>query len=301
MYYVGIDIGGTTVKAGVVDASGQILQTGNAETPAHDLGMFVRTLSGLIDSFQRVVQIEAVGIGIPGLRSSATHSIEISPNIPCLKKVSLEAELATEISMPVVTRNDANAAAYGEFLFGAGRGTRNMVHLTLGTGLGSGLIVEGRLFEGSSGYAAEFGHTVVEPNGRPCACGSRGCLETLVSAGGIVHRARQKMGNNAPASAKALFVAAAAGNAAALEVFQETGWYLGIACANLINLLNPEVIVMGGGVMGAGEMLLAAARREARLRSFGPSFDHCQIVQSSLWPEAGVIGAAMLARDRQKG
>jgi glucokinase len=98
-----------------------------------------------------------------------------------------------------------------------------------------------------------------------------------------------------------LFVAAAAGNAAALEVFQETGWYLGIACANLINLLNPEVIVMGGGVMGAGEMLLAAARREARLRSFGPSFDHCQIVQSSLWPEAGVIGAAMLARDRQKG
>ncbi len=297
MYYLGVDIGGTAIKAGVVDDAGRILESGRIPTVTNDLGAFISTLSGLIRGFQKSVQIGAVGIGVPGLRSSRTHIIETSPNIPCLTKVPLEAELANQLQVPVITQNDANVAAYGEFLFGAGRGARHMVHLTVGTGLGSGFILDGKLFDGALGYAPEFGHTVIDPDGRPCACGSRGCIETIVSATGILITAREKMAN-APPTSDAVFEAARRGDRAALEVFEETGRYLGIACANLINLFNPDMIAIGGGVMASGDMLLEPARREARRRAFGPSFDHCAIVQSTLWPEAGVIGAAMLARDR---
>ena len=297
MYYLGVDIGGTAIKAGVVDDAGRILESGRIPTVVNDLDAFLSTLTGLIRGFQKNIRIGAVGIGVPGLRSSKTRTIETSPNIPCLTKVSLEAELADQLKLPVITQNDANAAAYGEFLIGAGQGTRHMVHLTVGTGLGSGFILDGKVFEGALGYAAEFGHTVVQPDGRPCTCGSRGCIETIVSTTGILLTAGEKM-IDAPSTSEAVFEAARRGDRGALEVFEETGTFLGIACSNLINLFNPDMIAIGGGVMASGDLLLAPARREARRCAFGPSFDHCAIVQSKLWPEAGVIGAAMLARDR---
>lgn len=307
MYYLGVDIGGTNIKAGIVDESGQIHATGSTRTVVDDLAGLVSTLAELIRNFQKTAAIESAGIGVPGFRSLRTGKIEASPNIPCLQDVSLETELAGRVQMPVVTENDANAAAYGEFQMGAGRGTQHMICLTLGTGLGSGLILDGMLFRGASGYGGEFGHVVVTSDGRPCSCGSQGCLETVVSATGIVLTALEKLADgrrsmlrevSIPLVAEAIYDAAKRGDELAIEVFEQTGRYLGLACANLINLFNPNTIVIAGGVMASGETLLQPAREEAERHSLKPSYDDCRIVQSELWPKAGIIGAALLARDR---
>jgi glucokinase len=298
MYYIGLDVGGTTIKAGLVDEAGKVLESRRAVTVIDDLRRFVLTLTELIRSFQKSFQLEAVGIGVPGLHSSKTGEIETSPNIPSLQNVNLEKLVADQVHLPVVSENDANAGAFGEAQCGAGAGCRHMVFLTLGTGLGSGLVLNGKLYTGTSGYGGELGHTIINPQGRQCACGRRGCLETVVSGTGIVATAREKMKPEEAQTAEMVFEAALRGDAAARWVFQETGRWLGIACANLINLLNPEVIVVGGGVMASGELLLEPAIASARVHAFGPSFRDCRIVQSKLWPDAGVIGAAMLARDR---
>jgi glucokinase len=205
--------------------------------------------------------------------------------------------VADQVHLPVITENDANAGAYAESQCGAGAGCRHMVYLTLGTGLGSGIVLNGKLYTGASGYGGELGHTIIEPHGRQCACGGRGCLETVVSGTGIVATAREKMKPEEAQTAEMVFEAAVGGNAVARSVFEETGKWLGMACGNLINLLNPEMIVVAGGVMASGEMLLEPAIASARVHAFGPSFRDCRIVQSKLWPDAGVIGAALLARD----
>lgn len=298
MYYLGIDVGGTAIKAGLIDETGKILESRKAPTVIGDLHRFLSTLTELIRAFQSSFPVEAIGIGIPGLHSSKTGAIEVSPNIPCLKNINLDALVADQVHLRVVTENDANAGAYGEFKAGAGKGCQHMVYLTLGTGLGSGLILNGRLYTGASGFGGELGHTIIDPQGRPCGCGARGCLETVVSGTGIVTAARERMKTTEPLTAEMIYEAASHGDASARSIFEESGRWLGIACANLINLLNPEVIVVGGGVMASGEMLLQPAIETARIYSFGPSFRDCRIVQSKLWPEAGMIGAALLARDR---
>jgi glucokinase len=296
-HYIGIDIGGTNIKAARTTHVGAIVSAASATTPTTSLDDLVATVTKLVETLRGSTAIQGVGVGIPGLLTAATRTVQTSPNIPCLKGVHLEGLLLTALSLPVVTENDANAAAYGEWISGAGRGRQHMVYLTLGTGLGCGLVIAGKLYRGISGYAGEMGHTVVEPDGRTCGCGSRGCLETRVSATGIVLTAREHGIGDPSLSASSLYQAAVSGDSGALSVFQETGRFLGIACANLINLLNPEVIVIGGGVMASGELLLTSAREEVRRRAFGPSAADCPIVQSQLWPDAGTIGGAMLARD----
>ena len=297
MRYIGIDIGGTSIKAGLADASGTVLQARQAPTPAHDLDRLESTIAELVAQLHRGGPVTAVGIGVPGLRHARTCVIQTSPHIPCIRNVNLEERLRERLRMPVITENDANAGAYGEWAAGAGKGLQHMAYITLGTGLGCGLVLSGVLFRGVSGYAGELGHTAVEPGGRRCACGARGCLETRVSATGIVQTAREMNVSGDISSAESIYNAAMQGNQAARSVFEETGRYLGIACANLINLLNLEAIVIGGGVMASGDLLLDATRKEARSRAFRPSADDCPIVQSKLWPDAGTIGAAMLARD----
>jgi glucokinase len=303
MRYLGLDIGGTSIKSGLVDETGRVLESRRTSTVIDDLDGFLSNVTELIRQFQNSASIDAIGMGVPGLRSSKTHIIETSPNIPCLKNVNLEQVVANQVHVRCVSENDANAAAYAEFVCGSGVGLRQVAHLTLGTGLGSGFILNGSLFTGASGYAAEFGHTVIRmqsypgDEGRPCACGNRGCLESFVSATGIVATAREH-GMTGPLTSEMIFDAAVEGDETAMNVFRETGYYLGIACANLINLLNLELIVIGGGVMASGQLLLDAARETARQFAFPSSFRDCRIVKSSLWPDAGVIGAAMLARDR---
>jgi glucokinase len=313
MRYLGIDIGGTSIKAGLADETGQVLETRRASTITDDLDGFLSTLTELVREFQKTAAIDAVGIGVPGLRSSKSHIIETSPNIPCLHQINLEELLADQVHIRTVSENDANAAAYAEFICGAGRGLRQEAYLTLGTGVGSGFILNGSLFTGASGYGGEFGHTILaagapgQTRGRLCGCGNRGCVEMFVSATGIVLTAEEMMREAPdsilhdvewPLTSEKIHEAATRGDATAQEVFKATGWYLGIACANLINLLNLEMIIIGGGVMAAGSLLLDPARDSAKLHAFAASYADCQIVQSKLWPDAGMIGAAMLARDR---
>ena len=307
MRYIGLDIGGTTTKAGLINETGQLLESRKVPTATDDLSSFVSNLTAVVRDFQKSTRVDGVGVGVPGLRSSKTHIIETSPNIRCLNNVNLEGLVADQVHIRVVSENDANAGAYAEFLCGAGTGTRHMAYLTLGTGLGSGLILNGSLFIGASGYGGEFGHTTINPNGRVCSCGNRGCLETIVSATGIVTTAEEKMKEaprsllhevGGPLTSERIYEIAARGDQTAQAIFVETGECLGIACANLINLLNLEMIVIGGGVLASGDLLLRSAKHTAALRSFPSSYRDCQIVQSKLWPDAGVIGAAMLARDR---
>src|SRR5439155_23887833 len=177
----------TSIKAGLVDETGRVLETRRAPTVTDDLEGFLSTLTELIRESQKSAAIDAIGIGVPGLRSSRNHIIETSPNIRCLKHVNLEQLVADQVHIRTVSENDANAAAYAEFVCGAGAGLQHMAHLTLGTGLGSGFVLNGRLFTGASGYGGEFGHTVIkagpamQDGGRLCGCGNRGCLETFVS------------------------------------------------------------------------------------------------------------------------
>ena len=307
MYYLGLDIGGTTIKAGIIDGANHVLEARKAPTVVDDLKGFISKLAELIRDFQKSTAIDAIGIGVPGLRSSKTHEIVTSPNIPCLKNVNLEQLVADQVHLKVVSENDANAGAYAEFVCGAGLGLQHLAYLTLGTGLGSGLVLNGSLYTGTSGYGGEFGHTVINPEGRLCGCGKRGCIETVASATGMVMTAVEKLKTARsgllhevprPLTAEKIYDAAVGGDETAREVFAETARWLGIACANLINLLNLEMIVIGGGVMASGELLLGNAHEVARRYAFAPSFAGCQIVQSKLWPDAGMIGAALLARDR---
>jgi glucokinase len=313
MRYLGIDIGGTSIKAGLIDETGRVLESRRALTITHDINGFVSTLAELVREFQKIATIHAIGVGVPGLHSSKRNIIETSPNIPCLKQLNLAERLSEQVHIRTVSENDANAAAYAELVCGAGVGIQHLAHLTLGTGLGSGFIFNGSLFTGVSGYGGEFGHTVLNAGsrelntGRLCGCGNRGCVETYVSATGIVTTAEEMM-KEAPESllheiewpltSEKVYEAAARGDIAAQNVFRETGRYLGIACANLINLLNLEMIIIGGGVMAAGDLLMNSVREVAKRHAFPPSYADCQIVQSKLWPDAGLIGAAMLARDR---
>jgi glucokinase len=306
MYYLGIDIGGTTVKAGIVDETGRVLKESRIETVTHDWDAFLANLIHLIRGYQEDTTIEAVGIGVPGFRNAYTRQIVASPNIPCLIYASLENMVADKVHLPVITENDANAAAYAEFICGTAIGTRHMAFITLGTGVGSGLILDGKLFTGTSGYAAEFGHTIIDPDGRSCACGSKGCIETIASAPGIVRTALELMAKDAasrlpassiPLTSELIFEAAFAGDSAAKATFEQTGHWLGMACVNLINLLNLEMIVLGGGVMASGDMLMNPLRKAVQRYAIPASGKDCRIVQSTL-PDAGIIGAAMLARDR---
>lgn len=297
MHYIGIDIGGTGIKAALTDESGVLLESAKAATPADNLQQLLDAVASLVRKLQSKTTVGGVGVGVAGLLSTRTRILETSPNIPCIHHVNLEEQLRNTLSLHVFTENDANAGAYGEWTAGAGKGMHNMAYLTIGTGLGCGLILCGQMFRGTSGYAGEFGHTIVEPGGRLCACGSHGCLETRVSATGIMQTARESNIGREISSAEELYESAMSGNAAARAVFEETGRYLGIACSNLINLLNPEGIIVGGGVMASGDLLLDAAREETRRRAFPSSARDCAIVQSQLWPDSGTIGAAMLARD----
>lgn len=313
MQYLGIDVGGTSIKAGLVTETGQVLESRRTPTITDDLNALLSTLTELVREFQKSAAIAGIGIGIPGLHSAKTQIIETSPNIPSLKHVNLGQLLADQVHIRTVSENDANAATYAEFVCGAAVGHQHIAHLTVGTGLGSGLVLNGILFVGASGYAAELGHTVVSAptgehdSGRLCTCGNRGCVEAYVSATGIVRTAEELMEeapdsslHNAegPLTAERIFEFAVQGDATARRVYKETGRYLGIACGNLINLLNLEMIVLGGGVVAAGDLLMNPAIDSAKRQAFPGPFADCRIVQSKLWPDAGMIGAAMLARDR---
>ncbi len=238
--------------------------------------------------------VAGIGAGVPGLLDPASGSVLETPNMGW-KNVSLSELLAEAAGVPAILHNDADCAAYGEWRRGAGQGARCLVCLTLGTGIGGGIVLDGQLYQGAAGGAGEVGHTCVEIDGRLCGCGARGCVEAYASGPAITARAVEAgYGGGRPGdvTAEAVCGAAADGDRRAARVVAEAGTVLGVAVANLVHVLAPDVIVLAGGVARAGELLFAPLRREVRRRAFAPARAACRIVPAAFPETAGVVGAA---------
>ncbi|HSQ21128.1 MAG TPA: ROK family protein, partial [Blastocatellia bacterium] len=269
--FIGIDLGGTTLKAALITSAGEIIEETRFEAkqkgPDAVFSQVVEAAIGLRDNAGR--GIRGIGIGIPGLVNRTTNRIEVMPNQPALSQIDITTELSRETSLPVTLDNDANAAAYGELQVGAARGRREVFFVTLGTGIGAGLIINGQIYRGAAGFAGEFGHMTIDPEGIECACGNIGCLETIASGPNIVRRTRERLYRDRTSSLSRLAIprdreftaediahAAREGDEMAQVMMERTGMFLGIALAAVINLLNVEMVVMGGGVMEAGDLIL---------------------------------------------
>jgi len=274
---------------------------------AGDAVAVVSRLTQNLTSANEDHEVVACGVGSAGLVDTRTGVVRLSPNLPEWHDVELRRMVAEAIGLPIRIENDANAAAYGEYLAGAARGTTNAVVLTIGTGIGGGLILNGSLYRGG-GFAGEVGHMTIERDGDPCPCGNAGCLERMANAEAVVRGVRRLLDGGRESvlavtgvakalTAKEVGRAAAAGDAVATEALEEVGRALGAGLANLVLTLDPDVIVIGGGVAAAGEPLLAPTRAEMAQRCYGSSVSLPRVVPAELGNTAGVVGAALLARD----
>lgn len=312
--FIGIDLGGTTLKAALVGPTGEIIQEKRIDTelrnPETLFKQVIDTALSLRDDKSAGARVAGIGIGIPGLVNRKTNRIEVMPNLPALSEIDITSELSSQTGLPVILDNDANAAAYGELQVGASRGRREVFFITMGTGIGAGLIINGQIYRGAAGFAGEFGHMTIDPEGIECACGNIGCLETIASGPNIVRRTRERLYRDRTSSLSRLAIprdreftaediarAAREGDEMAQVMMERTGMFLGIALAAVVNLLNVEMVVMGGGVMDAGDLILKPTIKETRRRAFPPSFNSCEIVIAKLGATAGMIGAALMARD----
>jgi len=306
---IGIDIGGTNARVAVVDDDGRAHGLADSGWSGGTPEDCVAVVSSLAETLPKNGAVTAAGCGCAGLVDHGRGVVTSSPNLPLWRDVPLGDMISRALGVPATVENDANAAAYGEFSAGAARGARNAVMLTIGTGLGAGFIIEGKLYRGSHGLAAEYGHATIDLSGAPCACGGTGCLEGLVSAGALVGRAVRLLDSGRPSNlrdSRETLTAADVGRAAvdgdgvALEAVAETGRYLGVGLANLVRTLDPDTIVIGGGVAGAGEKLLAPAREELERRLAGCPAPTPRLRLAELGNAAGVVGAALLARFAQR-
>ena len=301
----GIDIGGTDIKLGLVTEDGEIRDSGKIPTePARGPEAAAsRAAAWLARYTGRADPIVAAGVDCAGLIDGERGLLHTSPNLSGWDDVPLRSMFEKALGCPVVVENDANAAAYGEWAKGAGMGLRNFVCLTLGTGVGGGIVLNGALYRGSSGFAGEIGHSVILADGPPCACGNRGCLEAMISAKAIVARALEMLrssGGRRPdweggCTVEMLSRAAEAGDAVAVAAFAETGRYLGIGLVNVVHILAPEAIAIGGGVMGAGDFILDPARATLRDCVMDEVMASVRIVRARLGNRASFIGVSLLA------
>lgn len=309
---IGVDLGGTKIAAGVVDEDGTIIAEVRRPTPEDGGDAVIAAMAELISELRLEHEVAAVGIGAPSFINAERDTLLFTANLP-MTGVPLGRILSDSVGLPVVVENDANAAAWAEYRFGAGRGTSDMVLLTVGTGLGGGLVVSGNLVRGAFGVAAEVGHIEMVPGGHRCGCGLDGCWEQYSSGTALVRIARRlarkrrdeagvllSFGNGTPEGVKGKHITKAAdlGDPVACAAFEEVGVMLGRGMAKLAALLDPSVFVVGGGVCEAGELLMAPARAtfESHLtaRSHRPL---AAIALATMGNDAGIVGAADLARN----
>ncbi len=295
MNVLGIDIGASTIKSAVFSGSGQALLAAEEET-ARDYPGLKAQLLGIVKRLGTTHAVGAVGIGVPGFIASDEGTIERSPNMRFLDGIALEKELAAAIELPVRVENDANAAALGEFLALAAPRPASFVHLTLGSGIGSGIILDGRIWRGAGGFAAELGHLLVNSQGRACGCGNRGCAETESSEAGIVKSYQEFADSPDPLRSRDVFDRLQQGDEAARRAFQRAGIFLGVLLAQIVYALNPEHISIGGGVAACGDALLGPAREELARRIVAKAYSGTTIAPARLGNDAGKAGAAALAR-----
>jgi len=304
---VGVDVGGTKILAVRVARDGEILARIDATTPADDQEA---TLVAMIEAVRAIVSPEvlAVGIGAAGMIDVANGLLRYAPNL-AWRDVAIAERMRAELGVPCQLDNDANAAAYAEFRFGAGRGYRHVLLVTVGTGIGGGIISDGRLFRGANGFAAEIGHVVMEPGGPVCGCGNRGCWEQVASGSTIGRLGRDvafedpsseiaRLADGDPEAVTGAHVTRAAldGDPGAVRIVAEVGLRLGVGIAGLVNVLDPQVVVVGGGAIAAGELLLEPARAAYAEAVEGAHHrPTVPIVAAQLGPDAGAVGAAALA------
>jgi glucokinase len=312
---VGIDLGGTLIKAALVDAQGRIVArregpTGPDLGPDAVIGRIAAVARDLFGEARAAhgAEVAAVGLGCPGGIRADLATVSQSPNFPEWNEVDVRRPLEALLRVPVAVDNDANAAAFGEHWRGAGQGCDSLVLVTLGTGVGGGLVLDGKVWRGAWGMAGEIGHVNVEPEGPPCGCGSRGCLETFASATAMARAARDGLTRGegailrglagtdaARVDARLVHEAANAGDAMCLAVLAEAGRRLGIALASILNLLGPSMFVVGGGAGRAFDHLAPAALAEIRARAFREPAAGVRLVPALLGNDAGTVGAARLA------
>jgi glucokinase len=302
--FIGMDVGGTNLRCALVDSGGEILERRRCASRIEEgRDAFCERILAEIAALKEAAALRgtraaAVGIGVPGLigRDGVVHS---SVNMRPLNGVNLSACIEAGTGLPTVCGNDANIIALGEQRFGAGRGFSSCVVITIGTGLGSGLILGDKLWTGCGGFAAEFGHIAVEPEGLVCPCGNRGCLEQYASAGALVRFASDRMSANAdgPLNAEQVAELARQGDGNALAAFDQLGYWLGIGLASLTNTLNIEAIIIGGGVSVSFDLLLPSLRRTIQQRCFPEIYSGLVIEKALLGDDAGLLGGAAMARD----
>jgi len=304
--FIGIDLSGPSIRANVIDASGKMLEALDAPKEQQRI---VEQVAHITNTFQvRNQRISAIGIAIPGLVNRQIDRVVVSRDLPDTVREDLHSELSKATGLRVEIENDANAGAYGEYRLGAGQGSRNMFYMTIGQGIGGAIIIDGKLWTGASGFAGEVGHITIDTEGLECTCGNFGCLETVASGPNIVRRAKDRLYRDNTSSLSRLamnrdFTAddmareARNGDDFSLMMIERTAKYIGTGVATIINLLNVERVVLGGGVMDAGELILNPIIAEVKRRAFQPCFEATQIVAATLGSTAIPLGAALLARD----
>ncbi|MBI2684396.1 MAG: ROK family protein [Actinobacteria bacterium] len=309
---VGIDVGGTNIKAGLVSESGEVLAVRRIPTPrvAWAMGDAINDVAEELVALARA-PVTAVGLAVAALVEQPGGYVHLSVNTKLPAGQPAEA-LSLRLGLPVVVDNDANAAAFAEHRLGAAREHRNAVLITMGTGIGGGVVVDGELMRGGRGLGAELGHVVVQAEGPPCpgrGCRNRGCIESYVGARALTRTVKQAcvespggaiaraIADGEPAGPELLGRLAGAGDPQAVSLLREAGDMLGVALVSVANVLAPEIIVIGGGLAGLGDLMLASTRMTYRQRVLAP-FREALIVTAALGPDAGLIGAALLAAQR---
>ncbi len=307
---VGVDLGGTKIATGLLDASGRMLARSQKATAG--LKSSEEVIQAIVDTITEVSgehEIAGVGLASPGAVDTGRGIIRNGVNLPGWNGISLQAELEKRLQVPAKLINDANAAAWGEYVYGAGRGAQSMVYVTLSTGIGSGLVLDGKLYLGTSSFAGELGHTVVDPNGALCGCGQRGCWETYASGTAIARQASEAAAAAAegmtqmtvlaeaegvPLSAKHVFQAAAMNDKLAQETLEQVIHYTGLGLMNIIHSFNPDCIVIGGGVSRAGAAFFEPLRGKTGELVMEPYRGTYAIKPAELKDDVGIIGAAAL-------
>ncbi len=313
-FLIGIDLGGTNIRMGIITPEGKVLKKVQYITDVSKSGLalferLVSNLKGLIqENFKESNRLIGIGIGVAGPIDMRKGIITEPPNLPGLKSFPLREFLGKKIPFPISIENDANAFVLGEGWVGAAKGCKDYCGITLGTGVGGGIVVDGKILHGSKGMAGEVGHMVVDPAGPLCGCGGRGCLEVYASGTGIKRMAleaikkgkgegilKQRGGDPEKITPEKVFKAAQSGDLTAKKIFSEMGRYLGLGLVNLIHLFNPEKIVIGGKVFQAWDYFIGTALETVEERSMKGSREKLQIVQAKRGDDAGMLGAAYSA------
>lgn len=320
-FIIGVDLGGTNIVAGAMPEDGSRELAVRSEPTHAEQGAeavverITRMIRDVMFDAMRETGAGAstflgVGIGSPGPLDRERGIVIVTPNLGW-RDFPLRDEIARRVGLPATLDNDANCATLGEWWQGAAQGARNVVGLTIGTGIGGGLILEGRLYHGASDVAGEIGHATIDSTGRRCKCGNYGCLEAYASGPAIADRAREAIegtddsliatlvaGQLDRITAQTVYAAAARGDAVAREVVRDTARFLGTGIANLLNIFNPDVVVLAGGVTQAGDALFDPLRHEVKRRAFRPAVEACRIVPGTLGGTAGMVGAVATFKQR---